>query len=681
MTVSDRFVDLAIVRQLLLQRVQAGAATKVDLLMRELAQEIEQMLSSNKPLTTYSQRRLESALREIKSEVAGKTAEAGSTLAQDLADLAGIEAEWTVAAVNSAATITLVAALPSSATLKSIAENSLVQGATIGDWFGKLDADLQFAIDRTVKVGVSLGKTNQQIAKEIIGIGDKGGEPLAKSRRDAVAITRTSVQTIANEASLAVYRANSDVIAGVVWLSTLDGRTTDICMARSGKQYTLEGEPVGHSIPFNGGPPAHWNCLPADARISACGRITGVSKRWIDADLVVIKVAAGNEIACTPNHPILTDRGWVAAHFINHADKIACGALAVREGTREWDDQNIVPTIKDVTEAFLAARKVLPVPVPLTAKDFHGDGADSEVAVVWSDRFLSGEFEARGTEVRNKSIFVNRAAAILSRLVGLSHFDVLLNGPSSAALSYIRRFGKFLAILEGGPAHSGELLLAPVSSGDAVLFKDCINGGDADARSVLDASDANTIGKHSDDFGLGSRAFPHIQDQGRFALGKNANSAFLKETDDDTVRDAKLQGDLLNGKYGLVAFNKIESIGKRAFSGHVYNLETVDGYYVANGIVTHNCRSSIVPKTKTFRELGIDQDELPVGTRASQFGTVPADLTFDDFLKRQPDGFADEMLGKGRAELWRKGTITLSQLLDQRGNPLTLQQLRARYQN
>jgi hypothetical protein len=37
------------------------------------------------------------------------------------------------------------------------------------------------------------------------------------------------------------------------------------------------------------------------------------------------------------------------------------------------------------------------------------------------------------------------------------------------------------------------------------------------------------------------------------------------------------------------------------------------------------------------------------------------------------------MLGKGRAELWRSGKITLNQLLDQRGNPLTLAELRSQY--
>jgi len=60
------------------------------------------------------------------------------------------------------------------------------------------------------------------------------------------------------------------------------------------------------------------------------------------------------------------------------------------------------------------------------------------------------------------------------------------------------------------------------------------------------------------------------------------------------------------------------------------------------------------------------------------YGPVASDLSFDDFLRSQPPDFADEMLGKGRAELWRSGRITLAQLLDARGNPLTLAELRKR---
>lgn len=60
-------------------------------------------------------------------------------------------------------------------------------------------------------------------------------------------------------------------------------------------------------------------------------------------------------------------------------------------------------------------------------------------------------------------------------------------------------------------------------------------------------------------------------------------------------------------------------------------------------------------------------------------GQVAASTTFEAFLERKGKAFQDEMLGKGRAQLWRDGTITLPQLLDLKGNPLTLAELKAKY--
>jgi hypothetical protein len=93
-----------------------------------------------------------------------------------------------------------------------------------------------------------------------------------------------------------------------------------------------------------------------------------------------------------------------------------------------------------------------------------------------------------------------------------------------------------------------------------------------------------------------------------------------------------------------------------------------------------NCRSIMSVITKTFRELGIDLPEFKPSTRAASGGPVSAAMSFEEFIVRKGPRFADELLGKGRAELWRNGTITLSQLLDQTGRPLTLAQLRAKYQ-
>lgn len=94
-----------------------------------------------------------------------------------------------------------------------------------------------------------------------------------------------------------------------------------------------------------------------------------------------------------------------------------------------------------------------------------------------------------------------------------------------------------------------------------------------------------------------------------------------------------------------------------------------------------NCRSVEIPITRSFRELGLDVDEFdPSGTtRSASGGPVAADLSFSAYLKRRGDAFADDLLGPGRAQLWRDKKITLRQLLDQNGRELSLAELRKLY--
>lgn len=88
-----------------------------------------------------------------------------------------------------------------------------------------------------------------------------------------------------------------------------------------------------------------------------------------------------------------------------------------------------------------------------------------------------------------------------------------------------------------------------------------------------------------------------------------------------------------------------------------------------------NCRSVEIPLTKTFAEMGLDIPEAPRTTRASDEGQIDVDTTFDGFLSRKTKAYQDEMLGEGRAELWRAGKITLRDLVNGEGRPRTLQQL------
>jgi len=91
-----------------------------------------------------------------------------------------------------------------------------------------------------------------------------------------------------------------------------------------------------------------------------------------------------------------------------------------------------------------------------------------------------------------------------------------------------------------------------------------------------------------------------------------------------------------------------------------------------------NCRSTLVPVLRSWEELGMDLAEVPEGTRASMDGQVPGSTTFASWLSGKSQSFQDQVLGPARARLWREGKITLTQLVDMRGNPLTLEQLEER---
>jgi SPP1 gp7 family putative phage head morphogenesis protein len=93
-----------------------------------------------------------------------------------------------------------------------------------------------------------------------------------------------------------------------------------------------------------------------------------------------------------------------------------------------------------------------------------------------------------------------------------------------------------------------------------------------------------------------------------------------------------------------------------------------------------NCRSTVAPLTKTFRELGIDLPEMREGTRASQGGQVPASLSYYEWLKTQPADFVEDALGTTRAKLFLKGGIDAEEFarlqLGRNFEPLTLEEMR-----
>lgn len=85
------------------------------------------------------------------------------------------------------------------------------------------------------------------------------------------------------------------------------------------------------------------------------------------------------------------------------------------------------------------------------------------------------------------------------------------------------------------------------------------------------------------------------------------------------------------------------------------------------------CRSTTVPVTKSWKELGIPLKDASASTRASMNGQVAEKTTYPQWLKKQTHETQAKVLGKGKAKLFRDGKYDLSKRITDK--PLTLEQL------
>lgn len=136
--------------------------------------------------------------------------------------------------------------------LEAIKYAPLFEGRDMGDWWTKQASDLQFKIETVIRNGNVVGEAQQVITRQV-------RDQIGITKRNADTIVRTANASIANDAQEKLIGHNSDLIDAKQQLSTLDGRTTDVCKARDLKKWTLDNEPIGHKMPFRK-PPLHFGC-------------------------------------------------------------------------------------------------------------------------------------------------------------------------------------------------------------------------------------------------------------------------------------------------------------------------------------------------------------------------------------------------------------------------------------
>jgi hypothetical protein len=88
-------------------------------------------------------------------------------------------------------------------------------------------------------------------------------------------------------------------------------------------------------------------------------------------------------------------------------------------------------------------------------------------------------------------------------------------------------------------------------------------------------------------------------------------------------------------------------------------------------------RNEKIDFRKMAREQGRSIKEVRADWAKKHIGEVPAQTNYPEFLKRQAVEFQEDVLGKTKATLFRKGDLSLEEYVDSVGNEITLKQLAA----
>ena len=185
-------------------------------------------------------------------------------------------------------------------------------------------------------------------------------------------------------------------------------------------------------------------------------------------------------------------------------------------------------------------------------------------------------------------------------------------------------------------------------------------------RGVVEGQTSQQIARRVNDSGIFDIARRHIDTVVRTAVNHTANTARdeLFKANDDIVEKVRWTATL----------DSRTSDTCKALDGKTWPVGSKHPTPPAHP----NCRSAIIAVTKSWRDMGIDIDELTPAERVSMNGKVPSDVTYGEWLRKQPASVQVDALGKTKAKLFHDGGLKVDRFVNRNGFELNLDDLRIR---
>ena len=394
-------------------------------------------------------------------------------------------------------------------------------------------------ITSAVTQGLLQGDTMEDIAKRMRRVCEM-------SESSAMRAARTCVTSAENSGRVKSYQRAQDMGIKVrkQWLATLDERTRSSHRALDGESVDVD-DTFSNGLRYPGDPSGSgsevYNCFLGDVNVDSDSEIVRSYKSLYIGETITVDTAAGVHFTCTPNHPILTDRGWVPARLLNDGDNLL---VTFRTGTPSGPD----PDVQHGFASFEAVHELL-----------HGFGCERASALCVN---FHGDRPASDVEIVGKEGLLR----VCGDVTGIEEVDELLlelTDPSASAVGSVCE-------LPGG----------------CTALRPSDMGGFRDALLLV----------------LGHRGHADVH---RLGSVPRSDATVAEDAIDNLPAETMCRRELLGGLSGKVTIDKVISVKVGSTRGsHVYNLQTGDGYYFVSSImpgmdngvfaIAKNCRCTMI---------------------------------------------------------------------------------------
>ena len=418
--------------------------------------------------------------------------------------------------------------------------------------------------------------------------------------KNALRLTATELNTAFVQGTYA-YGDSKDWIDGYIWRIG-NVNACEECLPHNGEFFPKDDPPEI---------PAHPWCLPAGVVVRPCGDLLGATWRQYRGEMVTVETATHKKLTCTPNHPILTPHGWVAAGGLHVGEDVSC-CDQLHGRVTDLHDIHEPACVEDAVQAFRESCNVCSDPVAVAREDFHGDGGSSEIAVVSTYGLLRDRLYSKIEQVLAQVRLVLREITGVS-LDGLGSLAFTFPHPMRATHGRMGCLSPKPFALWGAMPHGQRSGLIIAAWGDSVPPEAFDDGPAVDIETFGQGIDGLSRAIERDEFFFRERLALSRRDEGiGFRVGPQRASSFDDPPANGRVTDAKvfrntagrltprvplqdggdgkLDGDAAEiALAGGFVLEKIIHVHSSQFRGSVYNLMTSKTFYLANGFLSSNC--------------------------------------------------------------------------------------------